>query len=138
MNSRYLQTLGIYMVADLMNREHLQELALKIAKTLKGIVLDEDTINPKELPLKERRLYREWRNPRKWKAAKGSTSSTQRNIARKFRAIVEQHGQRKIYSTLDQAVKSKILQLSQNPKLAVFLPNYTWKVNTKEIAKSLE
>lgn len=123
MNSGYLKALGIATVADLTKPDTLQVLGWKIAKLAKGIVLDDDTINPKELPQKERQLYRYWNNPRKWAAIKGRTTTTRRNHANRFRRIVQQYGSRKMYSLLNGLIADKIRQLSTPANVAVFQSN---------------
>jgi hypothetical protein len=45
---------------------------------------------------------------------------------------VEQYDKRKIYSYVLGAVNAKIVQLSQNKEVAVFLPKYSKKITTLE------
>jgi hypothetical protein len=137
MNSRFLKCAKIKTLNELLQPHHLQVLGLKIATLLNGLVFDDDTINPKELALKDRRLYRELCNPRKWKQFKGNTNSSTRKKIKRFKNLVERYGKRKIYSHVLGAVNDKILQLSENGKVADFLPNtYTWKTDTFRVCRS--
>lgn len=137
MNSRYLNGLGIETLEDLLQPSKLQVLGLKFDKTIKGLVFDDDSINAKELPLKDRRLYKELNNPRKWKLFRSNTNSTIRNKVNRFKLMVDHYGKRKIYSTISGAVKDKLNQLSQIGEMANFLSNtYTRKNDKKRLCLS--
>jgi hypothetical protein len=137
MNSRFLKFAKIVTLSDLLQPYNLQVLGLKIATLLNGLAFDDDTVNAKELTLSDRKLYRELCNPRKWKGFKGQTNSTTRNKVKRFKTIVERHGERKIYSHVLAAVNAKIIQLSNNGKIAVSLPNtYTLKTDTLRVCQS--
>jgi hypothetical protein len=49
-----------------------------------------------------------------------STTSTTRKKAIRFKALVERHGKRKIYSLFLNVVREKLLQLSQYKELTVY------------------
>ena len=125
-NSGYLRAIaGINTLADLQEIEKLQVLGRKIAKVVKGVVFDDDTIRVKDLPLKDRKLYKELTKITFWKRLKGKTSSTTRNKITRFKKLVDHYGQRKIYSLINGLVESKIMELSFSKELAVFHSNYT-------------
>ena len=137
MNSRFIKCANIKTLDDLLQPHTLQVLGMKIATLLNGFAFDDDTINAKELPLKDRKLYKELANPRKWKQFKGNTNSGTRKKTKRFKNLVERYGKRRIYSYIFGAVKEKILQLSENGKVADFLPNtYTWKTDTLRVCLS--
>jgi hypothetical protein len=123
MNNDYLQFAKIKTLEDLMQIETMQELGKKIAKVFKGLVLDDDSIVTEELPKKEKQLYKRLGNPRAWKRFKGNSNSTIRDHRKKFKKIIELHGERKIYTYLDQLIEAKCLQLTKQENLADFLSN---------------
>ena len=127
MKNRMLQ--GIKTLADLQQTENLQVLAVKFATLVKGLVFEDDTINIKELPLKERQLFRQMDSKRFWKQAKGKTSSTLRKKITTFKTLVEKYGQRKVYSTLWGAIERKLQHLSAEATFPFFTPN-TYSVKT--------
>jgi len=137
MNSRFFTSANIVTVEDLLQEKNLQVLGLKFAKLIKGIVFEDDSINLKELTTKDRKLYRELSNPRKWKQYRGNANSSFRYKVKRFKHIVETYGHRKIYSTIETAVNDKIMQLSGNRNLLNFLPNtYTLKFDKKRFCLS--
>jgi hypothetical protein len=132
MNSRFLHSANITTLLDLLQLNNLQVLGLKLAKLLKGLIFEDDTIQIKELNKKEKILYRDLSNPRKWKHFKGNKTSSIKNKINKFKNLIESKGKRKIYSLITGAINDKIIQLSNNKEMSVFLPNtYTWKIDKK-------
>jgi hypothetical protein len=129
MNNRMLRFAKVKALEDLLKVETLQVLGRKTATLLKGLVFDDDTINVKELPAKDRKLYRELSNPKKWKKFKGSTTSTTRKKVARFKKIVEQYGHRKIYSYISNAVNDKLSNYNLIKPVAFSLPKYNKKTN---------
>jgi hypothetical protein len=127
---------GIKSLADLQKIPTLQVLGVKFNKLLKGLIFDDDTLNPRELNRKDRKLYRELSNPRKWKRFRGNATSSTRNKIERFKYLVESCGKRKVYSLITGAIAAKLAYLSNNEKLAVFTPNtYTVKFDKKDTIK---
>ena len=127
---------GIATLADLMDLKKMQVLGVKFAKTVTGILFDYDTLKAKELEIKDRRLYKRLINPRQWEKMKGFTNSSTGNKVRRFKHLVENYGQRKIYSLITGAVNEKILQLTTPKEMAVFTPNYNVKSTTPKYCQS--
>jgi hypothetical protein len=121
-NSRFLRCANIYTLSDLLQPSNLALLAKKFTTILGGLILDDNTINPKELPLKDRRLYEELSNPRKWFDFRGKTNSGTRKKIKRFKNLVEHYGKRKIYSYILGAVNDKIVQLSESGKVTLLRP----------------
>lgn len=123
---------GITTLADLQRPEKLQVLAVKLATFVKGLVFEDSTINAKELPLKERQLFRQMDSKRFWREAEGRRNSSLRKKITTFRTLVEKYGQRKIYSTLYRAIEQKLQHLSGLSDFPFFTPN-TYSVKTATV-----
>jgi hypothetical protein len=105
---------------DLLHIETLQVLGVKLATFLKGLVFDDDTINLKHLKKNDRKLYTELSNPREWTRFRGNSTSTIRKKITRFKELIERHGNRKIYSTITQAINDKLRHLSGGSSFPAF------------------
>ena len=95
-------------------------------------MFDDDTINARELPLNDRKLYREWSNPKRWNKLKGATTQTTRIKMTRFKTLVERYGQRKIYRHVLNAVNNKLSNYSLIKPVSLFLPNYSKRTDELE------
>jgi hypothetical protein len=77
-NNRFLNFARIQTLHDLLNVETMHLLGMKIAKVFEGLLFDDDTLNIKNLSVKEREFYKELKNPKTWNQYKGKTNSTVR------------------------------------------------------------
>lgn len=137
-NSRMLRFAKVRTLEDLLKIETLQVLGKKTATLLKGLVFDDDTIKAKELPPKDRKLYHELCNPKKWKGFKGAATATTRKKAARFKRIVEQYGRRRIYSYISQAVNDKLSYYNLIKTVSLFLPKYSRKPDTLKELEPIE
>lgn len=135
MKSRLLS--GVETLADLRQMATLQVLGVKFNKLVKGLVFDDDTLNPKDLNLKDRKLYQLLSNPRNWKRFKGNMTTSKDTRIKRFKYLVETYGIRKIYSLFAGAIADKLTLLSNGTDLEVFTPNtYTVKFDKRRACQS--
>lgn len=115
MNSRFISDANIKTLEHLLCHNNLMLLCEKLYTLFDHLVFDDSTIKPGLLSTVDRKVYDLMCNPKKWIDKKKEKTSTIRAREKRFKGIVEKHGQLKLSSVLVDLIRKKCNELLYVP-----------------------
>jgi len=134
MRSAELKQSGAITLNDLKSKSVFKVLGRKLMQFASNLVFIDSAIDLTRLSKKENKIYNEMVNPRKW-VLKGGKTTTQYRREKKFIQIVNQYGNRNIYTHIRELVREKVNEL-QTAGCNLLLSKYTGKPLQDRTCKS--